>query len=81
MRHGSHLLRVRVQDRRRNALISPEPHNRRERQADSPDDQRKPDWDPILCHVSVLQSAKPRSTARRDMEGSLRGDPFVFTVG
>ena len=58
MRHGSHLLRVRVQDRRRDALISPEPYNRRERQADGPDDQRKPDWDSILRHVPSIQSRR-----------------------
>jgi hypothetical protein len=51
MRDGSHLLRVRVQDRRRDALVCPEPQNSREQQADGPDDQRKPGWDPILCHV------------------------------
>ena len=30
---------------------------------------------------SVLQSAKPRSATRRDVEGSLRWGLFVFTVG
>ena len=54
MRHGSHLPRVRVQDRRSDALVCEESENRRERQADDPDDQRKPDWDSILCQGCLL---------------------------
>ena len=59
MRNGSHLLRVRVQDRRRDALVCPEPQNRCEQQADGRDDQRKPDLDPILCHVITRGTSSP----------------------
>jgi hypothetical protein len=63
MRYGSHLLRVRVQDRRSDALVCPEPRQRRERQTDRPGDQHKPDWDSILSHVCSFQATKPRATA------------------
>ena len=61
MRHGSHLLRVRVQDRRRDALVCPEPQNRRERQTDDSDDQRKPGCGPILCHKERGWDFVPRT--------------------
>ena len=42
MRHGGHVLGVRVQRRRRGARIRPKPQNRCDEQADARDDQREP---------------------------------------
>ena len=57
-RHGWHLLRVRVQRRCSGAHERPEPQNRREQQADGPDDQREPGLRANF-HLFSLRGASP----------------------
>ena len=66
MRDGSHLLRVGVQGRRRDALVCPQPQNRRERQADGHGDQRKPD---------VFPSSHTCDTANNFISQSINSAP------
>ena len=76
-RHGRHLLRVRVQRRCSGARVRPKPQNRREQQADGPDDHREPGLFPTL-HVNFLRGAsplglpytRPRSPLRRLAPGA-----------
>ena len=64
MRHGWHVLRVRVQGRRSGAHVPPKPQNRHGEQPDGQDDQCRPGLRPTLQHV-------PSTSALRGLSASV----------